>query len=105
MVLTDFSGNYINTENTPNNTLVTIVSAGKYVEKGTTTKFEAFVIDVDNGEKTLEFTIRQQTGRRCQEAWGKDSIAWLGKKLTLKVEKAVNGKDVIEGYPLVEQKA
>lgn len=105
MVKTDFSGNFVNEENTPDNTIVTVVSAGKYEEKGTAKKFTVFVIDVDNGQKTLEYTVSNHTGRRCQDAWGIDSIQWLGKKLTLKHEKNAAGNIKLEGYPLVEQKA
>lgn len=104
MVKTDFSGSYVNRENTPDNTLVTIVSAGKYEQKGTDKKFTVFTIDVENGSKTIEYTLDNATGKRCQAAWGIDSVAWLGKKLTLKHEKSLTGKDIIGGYPLVEKK-
>lgn len=105
MVKTDFSGSYVNRENTQDNAIVTIVSAGKYEEKGTNKKFTVFTIDVDNGTKTLEYTLSNYTGRRLQQAWGVDSIAWLGKKMTLKYEESSTGKEIIEGYPLIEQKA
>jgi hypothetical protein len=105
MVKTDFSGSYVNRENTADNSIVTIVSAGKYEQKGTDKKFTVFTIDVDNGAKTIEYTLDNATGKRCQAAWGIESVNWLGKKLTLKYEKSVTGKDIIAGYPIEAQQA
>ena len=105
MVKTDFTGNYVNLENTQENDIMTICSAGKYEDKKTSSgrSWKVFIIDVDNGSKTLEYSPSISTGKRFQAAWGVESLAWLGKKIKFKVEKK-DDKQYLEAYP-VEEKA
>lgn len=106
MVKIDLSGNYINPENTPDNTIVTIASAGKYEDKKSSAgkNFRMFTMDVDNGTRSIEYSPSFGTQERCVKLWGDDSLKWLGKQLQLKHEKNKVDKLVIEGYPLEPQK-
>jgi len=107
MVITDFSGTYINPENTSENDLGVIVSAGRFEQKKTAEgkSFRIFVLDIEKEGRTLEYSPPIMTGKRLQKAYGMDSIGWLGKKVSFKLEKNNKNKMEVQAYPLLDEKA
>ena len=100
MVETDFGGDFLRIESTKEGQIVIILNEGAYGElvyKGKTKK--VLNIDVETkGEKKI-WSPGLKAGRLCQEAWGTDSINWVGKKFTIF---HIDGKMVIR--PIVEEK-
>jgi hypothetical protein len=106
MVKTDFSGNYVNLENTPHDSKAIIVSSGSYEDKKTANgkSWKAFTLNIDNGNKVLEYTVDDSTGLRFQKEWGTESNSWLGKTIQFKHEASTKDetKKVIRAYPFKE---
>lgn len=83
MVETDFSGNYLNDENTKEGDIVIITGEGEYVEKeNPSTKQKYTILDIpveiDGLKKT--YSVSNDVGKEFVKAWGSDSRAWIGKQ-------------------------
>lgn len=119
MVEQDYSGNFVNDQNTTDNQIVTIVSDVTSEQKENQTKkvikngilvpstYLAHSVEVDIGSGTKTFNIGSQTGIRFQMSFGKDSSKWIGRKFKIKFEPYMSyGKQKIgiAGYPLEETK-
>lgn len=119
MVEQDYSGNFINDQNTEDNAILTIVSDVTSEQKENPNKkivkngiivpstYLAHSCEVDNGKGIKTFNIGPQTGIRFQMSWGKDSASWIGKKFKVKYEPYMafgKQKVGIAGYPLESEK-
>ena len=84
MVEADFSGNFVNPENTKEGDILEILGEGAYEEKEnavTKKKYRMLNIPVSvNGGRELTFTPSMDCGKRLVKAWGKDTKDWVGKK-------------------------
>ena len=84
MVEADFSGDYINAENTQESDILTIVGEGTYnkiANRVTGAVKEVLNIPVElNGKKKI-YTPSMETGKRLIKAFGKETNDWVGKKL------------------------
>lgn len=78
-MITDFSGDFLNFDSTEDGDIVEILNEGK-VEFNETLKKNLFNLQVKKGEKVMTYSPNNQSGRALQEAYGKDSSGWVGKK-------------------------
>ena len=81
MVEVDFSGNFLNADNCKANEIGVFIDEGKLEErtKGDRT-WNQLMITVEVGEKQYSHSFRSAEGKRFQEAYGKDTKSWVGKK-------------------------
>lgn len=88
MVEADFSGNFVNAENTQENDIIEIIGEGEYEENEsrTGTKYRSLNIPVKvNGGRELIFTPSMDCGKKLVLAWGKETKGWIGKKGKAKI--------------------
>ena len=111
----DFSGSYVNIENTKDNDLLTIVACPIAEEQESPTekvlingvmkpkKFLVLKCEVEVNETTKTFKIDNKTGMRFQYEWGRKLSRWVGKQFQSKIEtyRAFGvDKKRVAGYPL-----
>lgn len=108
MVEVDFSGNFTSSDNCPENDIGVFLNEGKFVDKGTGNKtWKQFTIDIEVNSKHLTHGMRNSEGKRFQDAYGKDTKTWIGKKFKIthipyvKQDRSI-GKNV-ELIPLIEK--
>jgi hypothetical protein len=81
-MITDFSGDFINYDSTQDGDIATILDEGK-IEYNETLKKDMFNLKVQLGEKVKTFSPSNTAGRALQDAFGKDSKDWKGKKFQI----------------------
>ena len=81
-MMTDFSGDFLNYDCTQDGDICTILDEGK-VEYNETLKKDLFNLKVGINEKVKTYSPSNTAGRALQEAFGKDSKEWIGKKFTI----------------------
>ena len=84
MVEADFSGDYINAENTQEGDILMIDGEAVYAKianRVTGAIKEVLNIPVLNNGKKKTYTPSMETGKRLIKAFGKETSAWIGKKL------------------------
>ena len=82
MTIPDFSGDYLNIESTEDGDIVEFTDEGK-TEFNQTLKKEMFNIHVKKGDKVMTYSPNNKSGRTIQDAFGKDTLQWLGKKIQI----------------------
>ena len=81
MVETDFSGEYLSAENTKDGDLLVFIAEGEIVDmerNGKTKKVLNIPVEVNQVKKI--YTPFDADGRKLVEAFGKNTMAWVGKK-------------------------
>ena len=111
----DFSGTFVNTENTKNGDVLTIAahpipqekeSASEMVMSEGVMKKKKYMVlnmEVDYDGKRKTYTPDSKTGLRFQAAWGKDCSKWVGKQFTAKIEQYRafgSDKTRVAGFPV-----
>ena len=81
-MIPDFSGDYLNFESTQDSDVIEIVDEGK-VEFNEALKKTMFNIHVKKGDKVMTYSPNNQSGRLLQDAFGKDTKDWVGKKFQI----------------------
>jgi len=81
-MITDFSGNYLNFESTEDGDIIEILNEGK-VEFNDILKKDMFNISVKRGEKVMTYSPNNKSGKILQDAFGKESSAWVGRKFNI----------------------
>lgn len=81
-MIPDFSGDFLNFDSTSDGDIIEIMDEGK-VEFNETLKKNMFNIHVKKGDKVLTYSPNNTAGRALQEAFGKDSKEWIGKKIQI----------------------
>ena len=79
---TDFSGDYINYDGTEDGDICEILDEGK-VEYNETLKKDMYNLKVKLREKVKIYSPSNVAGRSLQEAFGRDSKNWIGKKFQI----------------------
>ena len=104
MVEADFSGNFLNAENCPNDTDVIIKSKPALEKKeGQFGDHMETTMEVEFDGKTKIYSPSRESGNKMVKSWGSEMDDWLGKSMTIKhVLKQIKGetKNVIECYPV-----
>lgn len=104
----DFSGDYLNADNCHNGDIIEIVGEGEYKDiEWQGKKKKVFNMPVKVGEKKLTYTPNQKAGKLLVDAWGKDSKAWIGRKMLARivtVEIAGNESQQIRITPIKDEK-
>lgn len=92
MAINDFSGKFLNVKSTEDGDIIEIMNecVMKYSEG---LKKECPEMDVKRGDKIMVYNPSDKAGRAFQEAWGKDSKDWIGKKFQVL---HIDGKMVIK---------
>jgi len=101
MVETDFSGNFVNAENTKDGDVMEMLDEGKFEEKDWG-KILNINVEV-NGLKKI-YSPSRDTGKRFQKAWGRDSKNWIGKKakaFIVNYKSFGNTKQAVEFEPII----
>jgi hypothetical protein len=81
MVEVDFSGNYLNAENSKPNDLGVFIDEGKFIDKSKGSKtWKQLSITVEVSQKQYIHSFRSAEGKKFQDAFGKDTKQWIGKK-------------------------
>jgi hypothetical protein len=107
---TDFSGEYINAENTKDGDILTILDEGIYEEKQDPVSKKVrrvLNITVENNGKRKTYSPDQETGRKFQAAFGTNTRDWLGKKFKAKLVSYVSfgkTKMAVRGDPITAEK-
>ena len=95
MVLTDFSGDYLNYDGTNDGDIVTIMDEGK-VEYNEILKKDMFNIGVELNMKRKTYSPNNKAGQALQQAFGMDSKDWVGKQFTIfHIDKKMQIKPII----------
>lgn len=81
-------------KNSPTKTLV-ILGEGEYRK---TDYGDKLVLPVEIDGKKKEWSINKDSGMNMLDKFGKDTKAWLGKKIELKIMRVL-GKDSVVGTP------
>jgi hypothetical protein len=81
-MIPDFSGDFLNYDSTQDGDIIEIMDEGK-VEFNETLKKNMFNLHVKKGDKVLTWSPNNSSGRLLQEAFGKDSTGWIGKKISI----------------------
>lgn len=81
-MIVDFSGDFLNYESSQDGDICVILSEGE-IKYNETLKKDMFNIKVEVRGKTMTFSPNQTTGRALQDAFGKDSKDWIGKKFEI----------------------
>lgn len=97
---------YVNADlirNSPTKKCV-ILNEGEYTQKEYQDKaYEKFELLVEIDYKQKMWAPNKDTIKNIAEEFGKDSAEWVGKIIKLSVGK-INGKDTVNGMPIVVQK-
>lgn len=108
MVETDFSGDFLNAENTQEGDIAEIVGEGEYKElekAGVKKKILNLPVQVNGANKI--WSPFAEDGKKFQKAYGKDTKSWVGKKGTIshvKYKSFGETKTTISIEPLIEEK-
>lgn len=83
----DFSGKFLNPENTKTGELIEIIGEGELIEKNSTSDDSTYTvlqIPVRNSATGKEYIYQPSTtyGKKIVAKWGKDTKNWIGKKGT-----------------------
>lgn len=100
MVEADFSGDYINTENTQEADILEIIGEGSFneIEKdGKIRKILNIPVRVNGKEKI--YSPSRESGKKLVKAWGSDTKNWINKKVQAHV---VNYKSFGETKQAIE---
>ena len=81
-MITDFSGDFLNYDSTQDGDIAEILDEGKN-EYNDILKKEMFNIKVKLGDKIKTYSPNNTAGRALQDAFGKDSKEWVGKKFQI----------------------
>lgn len=81
-MIPDFSGDFLNYDGTQDGDIVVILDEGK-VEYNEALKKELFNLKIEVNGKQKTYSPSNKAGRTLQEAFGKDSTDWVGKKFTV----------------------
>lgn len=98
-MIPDFSGDYLNINNTQDGDIVEILNEGK-VEFNTMLKKEIFNIPVQVNGKIKAYSPSNKAGQALQDAFGMDTKNWKNQKFQVL---HVDGKMAIR--PIKEKKA
>lgn len=95
-------GNWLNVDMVKSSNVrkMVIIGEGLYKELtyGNTSEYkEALVLPVEYDKNVLEWKPNQMSVRNLSRVWGKDTKAWVGKVVTLRVT-TIRGKESIEAY-------
>ena len=113
MAEADFSGDYINADNTHKNDILEIVDKPIYADiklkqKDGSEKIKKVVnIKVSNNGKTKIYTPSSESGKRMVKAWGSEMDNWVGMKLVadeVSYKSFGETKTMIETTPLKAEK-
>jgi hypothetical protein len=107
MVIADFSGNFLNAENSQNNDLGVVLTEGRYEEKKNFKGefYDQFVMDIEVNGKKMTHNPKTMEGKELVKVWGKDSKTWIGKTFTVKhYDQIVMGKPkvVVQIIPITQ---
>lgn len=101
-------GKFLRPEEIQDGDIVTITDEGKVVSADDSSfNRESFEVTIDFNGTTKTWTMNTKTCANLTEAWGDDSVKWIGKNVELsKVKRDVFGVErwVITGIPAAEQK-
>ena len=113
MTEADFSGDFLNAENTKDKDLIEITGEGDYTTKegeknGKKYKFTKLQIPVKlpNGKMKL-YEPDKETGNKFVKLWGTNTNKWVGQKFTVITINSLSygvTKVMIRGEPLVPEK-
>lgn len=81
-MIPDFSGDFLNIDSTQDGDVIEILNEGK-VEYNDKLKKNMFNLQVKKGDKVMTYSPNNQSGRQLQEAFGRDSKDWIGKKFQI----------------------
>jgi len=103
MVIADFSGEFLNAENAPENSEITITGKATIEQKkGAKGNYTSTDIPISiNGAEKI-YSPSRESGKRMVKAWGSEMDNWIGKKAIIKhVLKQIGGvtSTYIEAYP------
>lgn len=105
MVEADFSGDYVNIENTKAGDILTITGEGAWVEitmKDGRVKNVLNIPVINNGVAKI-FTPSRDCGKAMIAKWGKDTLKWVNQKLQAAIVKYKSfgvTKEMIDCAPL-----
>lgn len=103
MVEVDFSGNFLNADNCKPNELGVFIDEGEMKERSNNNNtWNQLTITVEVGEKQYSHSFRSAEGKRFQDAYGKDTKDWIGKKFSIVF---IPWVDKSTGTPVVKQGA
>ena len=105
MVEVNFSGNFLSAENCKANDVGVFVDEGTLNERSKNGKtWNQLSISVEVGEKKYNHSFRSSEGKRFQEAYGKETKNWIGKKFKITFIPYVdNEKKIQQGIELVPE--
>ena len=84
MVEVDFSGNFLNAENCKANDLGVFINEGEMKPRSANgNTWNQLTMTVSVNEKEYSHSFRSAEGKRFQEAYGKDTKDWVGKKFSI----------------------
>lgn len=81
-MIPDFSGDYLNFESSTDGDIIEILDEGKN-EYNDVLKKHMFNLHVRRNDKVMTYSPNNSSGRLLQEAFGKDSKDWVGKKFQI----------------------
>jgi hypothetical protein len=81
-MIPDFSGDFLNLDSTQDADIIEILDEGKE-EFNSVLKKDMFNIHVRKGDKVMTYSPNNTSGRLLQDAFGKDSKDWIGKKFQI----------------------
>lgn len=84
MTEADFSGDYINADNTNEADILTIVGEANYAtitNRSSGRVKDVLNIPVENNGKNKIYTPSMEAGKLLVKTWGKETKDWIGKKL------------------------
>ena len=113
MAEADFSGDYVNADNTSKGDILHIVGIPVYAnieikQKDGSTKVRRVVnMKINNGGIEKTYTPDPESGKKMVKAWGKEMDTWVDKKLVADVvsyKSFGQTKQTIETAPLEAEK-
>lgn len=81
-MIPDFSGDYVKYDNTADGDILIIVGEGK-IEYNENLKKDMFNVPVELNGLKKTYSPNNDAGKAMQEAFGKDSNDWIGKKVQI----------------------
>src|SRR3990172_5352658 len=98
MVIADFSGNFLNSENAKEGDIGIILSEGenKIKESQAGKKYIQLDIDVEVNGKKLVHSPSYSEGKKLIAVWGKETKAWIGRKFICHIVRLAFDKKKIE---------
>lgn len=81
MVLVDFSGNFLNSDNCKSGDIGFFLDEGKMNERTSNNKkWNQLSITVEVNQKQYTHSFKSAEGKKFQTAYGNDTKNWIGKK-------------------------